>query len=159
MCDNRFVSSLLFLSSLLIACSRPVRTTCNQQFVRFLHSQKRASCCKSPGGLLPCCHLADIRMRLHRLLRIGDNKSAASCQQAWCKLLIVTFYSQAWCKFFQQLAASLQVSNCNKSYFHRLAATCWRLASKLVKSSTCSKCVAFLAVYVCTTNSYLTNKN
>ena len=35
-------------------------------------------CCK----LLPCCHQADIRMRSHRLLRLDDNKSAASCQQA-----------------------------------------------------------------------------
>ena len=37
---------------------------------------------KSVAGLLPCSHQADIRMRSHRLLRLDDNKSAASCQQA-----------------------------------------------------------------------------
>ena len=31
-------------------------------------------------GLLSCCHQADIRMRSHRLLRLNDDKSAASCQ-------------------------------------------------------------------------------
>ena len=34
-----------------------------------------------------CC-----RMRSHRLLRLDDNKFAASCQQACCKLIIKTFY-------------------------------------------------------------------
>ena len=100
-------------------------------------------------------------MRLHCLLWLDDNKSAASCQlaYAWCKLIIETFYPQAWCKLFQQLAESLQISSCNKSDFHKLAAswwsqqTCWNLLTtciKLVKftsSTTCSKSVAFLAVY------------
>ena len=35
-------------------------------------------CCR----LAASCHQADIRMRSHRLLRLDDNKSAASCQQA-----------------------------------------------------------------------------
>ena len=48
--------------------------------------KKRASWTKSAADLLPCSHQADIRMRLHRLLRLDDNKSAASCQQAWCEL-------------------------------------------------------------------------
>ena len=57
---------------------------------------KVASCSKSAVGLLPCCHQADIRMRSHRLLRlINDNKSAASCRQACCKLIVKTFYTQA----------------------------------------------------------------
>ena len=90
-----------------------------------VHSQKRASCITSAAGLLPCCHQADIRMRSHRLLRLDDNRSAASCQQAWCNLIIETLCSQAWCKLFEQLAASLQISSCNKSDFHRLAATWW----------------------------------
>ena len=47
-----------------------------------IHGQKRASCSKSAAGLLTCCHQADIRMHSHRLLRLDDNKSAASCQQA-----------------------------------------------------------------------------
>ena len=68
-----------------------------------LHSQKRASCITSAAGLLPCCHEADIRMRSHRLLRLDDNRSAASCQQAWCNLIIETLCSQAWCKLFQRL--------------------------------------------------------
>ena len=37
---------------------------------------------KSVAGLLPCCHQANIKMRLHRLLQLDDNKSAASCQLA-----------------------------------------------------------------------------
>ena len=36
-------------------------------------------CCRLAAT---CCHQADIRMRSHRLLRLDDNKSAASCQQA-----------------------------------------------------------------------------
>ena len=103
-----------------------------------IHSRKRASCSKSAAGLLPCCYQADIRMRSHRLLRLDYNKSAAS----W---LFETFYP---CKLFQQLVASLQMSSCNKSDFHRLSAT-WRsqqtwcnlltTCSKPVKSTTCSK--------------------
>ena len=52
------------------------------EFSQKLHSQKRASCSKSVAGLLPRCHQADIRMRSHRLLRLDDDKSAASCQQS-----------------------------------------------------------------------------
>ena len=63
-----------------------------------LHSKKRANCNKSAAGLLPCSHQDDIRMRSHRLLRLDDNKSAASCQQAWCKLIVKTFYPRAWRK-------------------------------------------------------------
>ena len=67
-----------------------------------------------PSDLWSWSHqLADIRMRSRRLLRLDDNKSAASCQQAWRKLIVKTFYLQAWCKLFQQLAASLQISSCN----------------------------------------------
>ena len=59
-------------------------------------------------------------MRSHRLHRLDDNTSAASCQQAGCKLILNTFYPRARCKLFQQLAASLQISSCIKSDFHRL---------------------------------------
>ena len=121
--------------------------------------KKCASCSKSAAGLLPCCHQDDIRMRSHRLLRLDDNKSAASCQHAWFKLIIGTLYSQAWCKVFQQLAPSLQISSCNKSDFHRLAAT-WRSqqiccnllrnCSKPVKSTTCRK---LWRLWLCSTHS------
>ena len=40
-----------------------------------------------------CCHQADIRMYSHRLLRLDDNKSAASCQQICCTLIITTLFT------------------------------------------------------------------
>ena len=52
-----------------------------------LHSEKCPNCNKSTAGLLPCNYQADIRMGSHRLLRLDDNKSAASCQQACCKVI------------------------------------------------------------------------
>ena len=116
------------------------------------HSQKRASCSKSAAGLLPCCHRTDIRMRSASL---DDNKPAASCQQPCCKLIVKTFYSQTRCNSFQQFVASLQLSSCNKSDFHRLAATWWSLqiccnllttCSMPAKFTTFSKSVTFLAV-------------
>ena len=88
-----------------------------------INSQKRTSYSKSVAGLLPGSHQADIRMRSHRLLPLDDNKSAASCQQTWCKLILKTLYPQAWYKLFEQLAASLQLLSWIESYFHRLDAT------------------------------------
>ena len=81
-------------------------------------------CSKSAGCLLLGSHQADIRMRSHCLLRLDDNKSTASCQQAWCKLIVKTSYPQAWCTLFQQLAASLRISRCIKLIF-TLDATWW----------------------------------
>ena len=126
-----------------------------QSHQRPIHSQKRASCIKSAAGLFPCCHqLSRYQDAFASLAPLNDNKSAASCQQAWCKLIVKTFYPQAWCKLFQQLVASLQISSCNKSDFHRLTATwliqqtCCNLlttCSKLVKCTTCiSGCVVDL---------------
>ena len=88
---------------------------------------------KSATGLLPCCHQANIRMRSHHLFWLDDKKSAASCQQAWCKL-------------FQQLATSLQISATwwSQQTCCNLITTCM----KPVKSTTCSKSVAFLVVYM-----------
>ena len=117
---------------------------------------------------------ADIRMCSHRLLRLSDNKSAAGCQQAWCKLIVKTFYPQAWCKLFQQLVTSRQISSCNKSDFHRLAASWWiqqtccnllTTCIKPVKSATCRNSVAFLvvqqlaAVIFQKENSHISTKN
>ena len=45
-------------------------------------------------NLLPSCNnllqQADIRMRSHGLRQLVDKKSVASCQQACCKLVILT---------------------------------------------------------------------
>ena len=89
---------------------------------------KRGSCSKSATALLLCCHQADIRMRSHRLLRLDENKSAANCQQAWCKMIIETFYPQAWCKLHQvckyQVETSLIFTDLLQvDEFNRLAAT------------------------------------
>ena len=59
-----------------------------------LHSQIRTSYSKSAAVLLPRSRQANIRMHSHRLLRLDDNKSAASCQQACCKLFLKTVYPQ-----------------------------------------------------------------
>ena len=77
------------------------------------------SCSQSAAGLLPCIHEADIRMRSHRLLRLDDDKSATNCQETWRKLILKTFYSQAWRKLFQQLAASPQKSMPASSHIFR----------------------------------------
>ena len=53
-------------------------------------------CSKSAAGLSPCSlsacshqgDQADMRMRSHCLLRLDDDKSAVSCQHAWCKLML-----------------------------------------------------------------------
>ena len=108
-----------------------------------VHSQKRANCSTSAAGLLPCCHQADIRMCSHRLHRLDDNKFTARCQQACCKLIVNTFYPKAWCKLFQQLAASLQISSCNKSDFYRLAATWWSEQTCCNLLTACRKPVKF----------------
>ena len=64
------------------------RKEISKSIVWQIHGQKCESCSKSATGLLPCCHQADIRMRVHLLLRLDSNKSAASCQQPWCKLIV-----------------------------------------------------------------------
>ena len=96
-------------------------------------SQKRVSCSKSAAGLLPFCHQADIRMRSHRLLLLDGNKSASSCQQACCKLIVKTFYPQAGGKLFDnsqqackyQDATSLIFTDLLQLYeVNRLATTC-----------------------------------
>ena len=48
---------------------------------------------------------------LHCLLQLDDNKSAASCQQTGCKLIVQTFYPQAYC--FNNLQ---QLSYCSSTY-------------------------------------------
>ena len=82
-----------------------------------LHIQKHAICSKSAAGLLPCCHQADIRMRSHRLLRLDDNKSATSCQQVWCKLIVKTFFHKL-----------------DDSCFNNLQQVCCRLVTLLSSS-------------------------
>ena len=64
-------------------------------------------CCRLAAS---CDHQADIRMRSHRLLRLDDNKSAVSCQQACCKLRTTDLLQVANCR----LAASCELQTCCK---------------------------------------------
>ena len=64
-------------------------------------------CCRLAAT---CDHQADIRMRSHRLLRLDDNKSAASCQQACCKLRTADLLQVVNCR----LAASCELQTCCK---------------------------------------------
>ena len=90
-------------------------------FIRQCYGVKKAhSCSKSDAGLLPYSHQVDIRMRSHRLLRLHDNKSAASCHakvlmKVDCQDVLFTSFMQ--CKLFQQHVASLYLSNFVKSDF------------------------------------------
>ena len=54
-------------------------------------------------------HQANIRMHLHRLLQLDDNKLLTDLLQV--------------ASLFYQLAASLQISSCSKFDVHRLDAT------------------------------------
>ena len=64
-------------------------------------------CCRLAAS---CDHQAGIRMRSHRLLRLDDNKSAASCQQACCKLGTADLLQVANCR----LAANCELQTCCK---------------------------------------------
>ena len=66
--------------------------------------------------LLPGSHQADIRMRLHRLLRLDDYKLSTRLMQVDCQDFLST-------NFMQVVSASLQISSCIESDFHRLDAT------------------------------------
>ena len=77
-------------------------------------------------SLLTSCNnllQANIRMRSHGLRQLVEDKSVASFQQTCCKLIVQTCYQQAFCKLFQQVVTSLQMTNCNKPDFNRLVAT------------------------------------
>ena len=65
------------------------------------------ACCRLAAS---CGHQADIRMCSHRLLRLDDNKSAASCHQACCKLRTAGLLQIANCR----LAASCELQTCCK---------------------------------------------
>ena len=85
----------------------------------------------------------NIRMHLHHLLWLDDNRSAASCQQACCKLIVEIFYSQAWCKLFSTPAnitlqqVWLAAIWWSQQAWCNLLTTC----SKPIQSTTCSNCV------------------
>ena len=70
--------------------------------------------------LLQACYFAVIEP-ISKCVHIAC--SAAGCQQAWCKLIVKTFYPQTRCNLLQQLAAILQTSSGIKSDFHRLDVT------------------------------------
>ena len=61
----------------------------------------------------------------HSLLWLDHNKFVASCQQAWCKLIVRTFYPQVWCKLFKKFATRQQISSCIKSDFNRIDTNWW----------------------------------
>ena len=68
-------------------------------------------------SLLTSCNnlsQATIRMRSHGLRQLVEDKSVASCQQTCRKLIVQTCYQQAFCKLFQQVVTSLQMTNCSK---------------------------------------------
>ena len=60
-----------------------------------------------------CYQQADIRTRSHGLRQLVDDKSVTSYQQT-CKLIVKTCYPQIYCKLFQQVVTSLQITSCNK---------------------------------------------
>ena len=67
-----------------------VRQSVRRQNVRSakcLSAKCLSAKCLSAKCPATSCSRSVVRMRSHRLLRFDDNKSAASCQQAWCKLI------------------------------------------------------------------------
>ena len=81
-------------------------------FYTTLPSQKLTSYSKSAADLLPCSHQADIRMRSHRLLRLDDNKSAASCSKSVHKLS-TSCVRTACCKLLKKVWNKL-LTTCKK---------------------------------------------
>ena len=77
-----------------------------------LHSKKGASCATD---LLISCSIVlredHIRICSHGLRQLVDGKSIASCQQTCCKLIVKTSYAQAYCKLFQRVVTSLQMTS------------------------------------------------
>ena len=78
----------------------------------------------------------------------------ASCQQACCKLIVKTFYPQAWYKIasesanIDQVVPSLIFTDLIQlDEANRLDETWWQTGIKLVKSTTCFMSVMFLTVY------------
>ena len=49
-------------------------------------------------------------MLSHGLRQLFDAKLVASCQQTCCKLIVQTRSQQAYCKLFQQVITSLQMT-------------------------------------------------
>ena len=77
------------------ACDAPMLSCYIPSLFSTKNQNRNVSCSKFAVGLLLYSHQADVRMRSHGLLRLDDNKSVANCQQAWCKLIVKTFYPQA----------------------------------------------------------------
>ena len=89
-----------------------------------IHTRERASCNKSVDILHETYYQqADIRMRSHGLRQLVDDKSVVSYQLTCCKLIVKPSYPQAYCKSFQQVVTSLQMTSRNKPHFNRLVAT------------------------------------
>ena len=62
----------------------------------------------------------DVRMRLHGLRQLVDDKFVASCQQTCCKMIVQICWAMGLLQLFQQVVTSLQITNCNKPDFNRV---------------------------------------
>ena len=49
-------------------------------------------------------------MRSHGLPQLVEDKFVSSCQQTCCKLIVKTCNPQAYCRLFQQVVTSLQMT-------------------------------------------------
>ena len=119
----------------------------------YIHNQKRATCNKSVDILQQLVTTSQDAFAW--LSTACDNKSVASCQQV-CFKLSTDLLQVDYCKLFQQvvnvckwqvvtiliLTDLLQLDEIDK-----LVATCWQVANKPVKLTTCNNSVGFLAVY------------
>ena len=119
----------------------------------YIHNQKRATCNKSVDILQQLVTTSQDAFAW--LSTACDNKSVASCQQV-CFKLSTDLLQVDYCKLFQQVVTSLQMTSCNNPDLNRLVATWWNWqaccnlltsCNKPVKLTTCNNSVGFLAVY------------
>ena len=96
--------SIVFIEIFMkMAISKRARVLYTQPETRKLQQV----CCRLAASI---DHQVDIRMRSHRLLRLDDNKSAASCQQVCCKLRTADLLQVVNCG----LAANCELQTCCK---------------------------------------------
>ena len=91
--------------------------------------------------LTSCNNLLQVYIRCVHMAcdKLVDYEPVTCCQQFCYKSIVETCYPQVCCKFFQQVVTSLQMITCNKR----------------VKLTTCNMSNAFLAVYLCSSESLI----